>query len=66
MKEPQCIFCKFYNDLHCRRYPPQVYADVYEGSRGYGSEPEITTYAGTTWPRVAETDYCGEFKEKEK
>ncbi len=61
MSGEQCKGCAFYLNPdawqrmkvfsepkgRCRRYPP-----VYIGARG-----------GTEWPEVAETDWCGEWKD---
>ena len=49
---PCCYNCEFHDDPNgrCRRYPPQIYAE-----EGY-----------EVWPRVADSDWCGEFKWKDR
>lgn len=44
-----CETCKFWDRYTCRRYPPQVYSDPYEG-------------VDFRQPRTEPKDFCGEWK----
>jgi len=53
--EEDCMFCKFYKDSQCRRFPPQVVTYI-----------EINdSYTCTEFPQMAPNEWCGEYKRKE-
>lgn len=68
-RDALCFDCKFFDENQCRRHAPRpIYWDTVvaaskaatesSGEPEWGSEP--------CWPKVSDTDWCGEFRPAEK
>ena len=66
----KCGTCKFWKEGRCRRYPPNGCGTLMPAQKMNSitqpgkQQMELKTLEYTIWPRLKETEWCGEYDAK--